>query len=133
VVPLTVSDIRIFLHLLAASVWVGGQLVLAGLVPVLRAGGPEVARAGARRFAALAWVAFGVLVATGVWNLVAIDDPFDGAYRVTLVAKLSLVASSGVAAAVHGHTRSPVWRGVSGAVSSLAAAAALMLGVQLGR
>jgi putative copper export protein len=78
VVPLTVSDLRIFLHLLAASVWVGGQLVLAGLVPVLRRGGPDVARAAARRFAALAWVAFGVLVATGVWNVVALDDRSTG-------------------------------------------------------
>jgi hypothetical protein len=46
--------------------------------------------------------------------------------------KLGLVASSALAAAAHGRTRSRTWRAASGARSSLAAAAALMLGVQLG-
>lgn len=31
----------LFLHLLAAAVWVGGQIVLAALVPALRAAGPD--------------------------------------------------------------------------------------------
>ena len=36
---LTVSwdTIRLFLHVLAATIWVGGQLTLAALVPVTRA------------------------------------------------------------------------------------------------
>jgi putative copper export protein len=32
----TAESIRLFLHVLAASVWVGGQIVLGGLVPKLR-------------------------------------------------------------------------------------------------
>ena len=32
----TIDTIRLFLHILAASVWVGGQIVLAGLVPRLK-------------------------------------------------------------------------------------------------
>ncbi len=30
------DTVRLFLHVLAATVWVGGQLTLAALVPVLR-------------------------------------------------------------------------------------------------
>ena len=32
----TLESLRLFLHVLAASVWVGGQLVLGALVPRLR-------------------------------------------------------------------------------------------------
>ena len=33
------DTIRLFLHVLAATIWVGGQLVLAALAPVLRRAG----------------------------------------------------------------------------------------------
>ena len=63
------DTIRLFLHVLAATVWVGGQLVLAALVPVLRRAG--VVTEAARRFNQVAWAAFAVLVATGIWNIAA--------------------------------------------------------------
>src|SRR4051794_37140730 len=63
------DTIRLFVHVLAATVWVGGQLTLAGLVPGLRALGPDVPRTVARRFNRIAWPAFGVLFLTGLWNL----------------------------------------------------------------
>jgi putative copper export protein len=44
------DTVRLFLHVLAATVWVGGQLTLAALVPALRGFGTEVPRAAARRF-----------------------------------------------------------------------------------
>ena len=72
--PVTTSTIRLFLHVLAATVWVGGQLTLAGLVPGLRELSPDAPRSVARRFSLIAWPAFAVLVATGIWNIVAIDQ-----------------------------------------------------------
>lgn len=60
------EELRLFVHLLAATVWVGGQLVLAALVPALRAAGPGVPAAAARAFSRVAWPAFGVLLVTGV-------------------------------------------------------------------
>jgi putative copper export protein len=37
VLPITWSTVRLFVHVVAATVWVGGQLTLAALVPGLRA------------------------------------------------------------------------------------------------
>jgi putative copper export protein len=46
--------LRLTLHVLSASVWVGGQIVLGGLVGPSRSLGPEAPRALARAFARLA-------------------------------------------------------------------------------
>ena len=62
------DTIRLFLHVLAATIWVGGQITLAALVPVLRRLGADIPRAAARRFNQVAWPAFAVLVITGIWN-----------------------------------------------------------------
>lgn len=83
---------RLFLHVLAATVWVGGQLTLAALVPALRRAGADVPRVAARRFNQVAWPAFAVLVATGVWNVIAVRAQVAGRYETTLVVKLVVVA-----------------------------------------
>ena len=49
-----IHDIRIFQPVLGASVWIGGQLVLAALVPVLRGISDAAPRLAARRFALVA-------------------------------------------------------------------------------
>lgn len=125
------DDVRMFLHVLAATVWVGGQLVLGGLVPALRRAGPEAPRAAAQQFGRIAWPAFAVLVLTGIWNIAAVGDT-DDAYRRTLEVKLAVVALSGVAAYVHGRASSARGRAVWGALTALSAVAALFLGVVLG-
>ncbi len=130
----SLATVRLFLHVLAATVWVGGQIVLAGLVPSLRAAGPDVARAAARRFNRLAWPAFAVLVATGIWNLLDIDvADRSTAYHATLGVKLLVVTVSGVAAALHAGARTRVALATWGAVSGLSALGALWLGVLLQR
>ena len=130
--PIEAADLRLFLHVLAATIWVGGQLTLAGLVPVLRPFGPEATRAAARRFNVVAWSAFVVLVVTGVWNLAAIHvgDASDE-YLVTLFVKLLVVGLSAAGAALHVASRSKAALAVGGALSSLGGLAALFLGIVL--
>ena len=125
------ETIRLFLHVLAATVWVGGQITLAVLVPALRGASPQAPRAAARAFSRVAWPAFGVLVLTGVWN-VAAHPSADGAYRTTLVVKVAVVALSGVAALAHARARTRPAIAAFGALTGLTALAALFLGVLLG-
>ncbi|MFL6161654.1 MAG: hypothetical protein ACJ74U_05445 [Jatrophihabitantaceae bacterium] len=125
------DSIRLFLHVLAATIWVGGQLTLAALVPALRGAGLDVPRRAARAFNQIAWPAFAVLVATGVWNVAAEHDQVHGRYRTTLVVKLVVVAVSGVAAAAHARSRNRTALAVFGALTGLSALAALFLGVLL--
>jgi putative copper export protein len=131
VLPVTTATIRLFLHVLAATVWVGGQLTLAGLVPGLRRLSTDAPRIAARNFNRLAWPAFGILVATGVWNIVAIKPTWDSDYGRTLVAKIAVVAVSGLTAFAHAQSRSQTRLAVFGALTALSALGALFLGILL--
>lgn len=130
-IHVTVGTVRLFLHVLAATIWVGGQLTLAGLVPGLRDLSYEAPRAVARRFARIAWPAYAVLVATGIWNIVALHPSWQGAYGRTLMAKIAVVAISGLTAWAHSASRSRVALAVWGALAGLSALGALFLGVLL--
>ena len=130
--PVTWATVRVFLHVTAATVWVGGQLTLAGLVPGLRNLSPDAPRVVARRFNRIAWVAFAVLVATGIWNILAIDPTWSSEYGVTLTVKLVVVVVSGTAAFLHSIARSKTGLAVFGALSAMSALAAVFLGVMLG-
>jgi putative copper export protein len=125
-----VDTVRLFLHVLAATVWVGGQLTLAALVPALRRMGPEVPRAAARRFNLVAWPAYGVLVLTGIWNVLAVNH-MSASYRTTLIAKVAVVAASGITAVLHARSKRPAGLAIWGALTGLTALAALLLGVVL--
>jgi putative copper export protein len=129
--PVSWDTIRLFLHVLAATVWVGGQLTLAALVPVLRGLGTEVSRTAARRFNQVAWPAFAVLLLTGVWNVLAERSKISGSYETTLVVKLVVVAISGVTAFLHARARGAAGRAVFGALTGISALAALFLGILL--
>jgi putative copper export protein len=102
------DTVRLFLHVLAATVWVGGQITLAALLPTLRRLGADIPSAAARRFNQVARPAFAVLIATGVWNTIAESDHIKGRYQTTLDVKLEVVLLSGVAAAIHATTHNRV-------------------------
>ena len=126
------DTVRLFLHVLAATIWVGGQLVLAALVPVLRRFGDAVT-AAARRFNQVAWTAFGVLIVTGIWNIAAVSPQIShsASYRTTLIVKLVVVVISGITAALHIRSRTARGRAILGALTGISAMAALFLGVLL--
>lgn len=130
-----------FLHVLAATVWVGGQLVLSLIVlPTLRQHLDPAARAlvaprAARRFGNLAnAVLLPVLVATGLAlayhrgvTFGSFDDP---GYGQLLGIKLVLVVASVGLAAAHGiiAARNPGDRRVRAlAVAGLAASVGIVL------
>jgi len=129
--PFTLDTLRITLHLLGVTVWIGGQLVLAALVPILRDIGGDAPKRAAQRFGQVAWPFFGLAVVTGIWNLLEIPSGQSTAYHVTLGIKLLLVVASGAAAFVHTRTTSPAVRGATGGIGLVAALAALVLGVML--
>lgn len=128
--PVDLDTIRLFLHVLAATVWVGGQLTLVALLPALRTAGADVPRAAANAFNRVAWPAFAVLVATGVWNVVAIGDA-GPSYQHTLWLKYALVAASGLTAWLHAAARSRAGLAVFGALTGATALGALFVGMLL--
>lgn len=130
VLSVDLTTVRLFLHVLAATVWVGGQLVLAALVPVLRRAAPDAPRRAARAFNRVAWPAFAVLVATGIWNVLAVGTE-GSRYRTTLVVKLVLVAASGIGALLHAQSKTVTGLAVWGAVTGAGAVGALFVGVLL--
>lgn len=128
----TAESIRLFLHLLAASVWVGGQIVLGGLVPQVRRTNPEALKGIANAFGRVAWPAFGLAVVTGMWNLLAVNPSEHGsAFLVTFGVKIGLVGLAAVATLVHSGARSRLGLALGGAVALVASLAVAYLGVLL--
>jgi putative copper export protein len=147
-IPITSVHVRLFLHVLGACIWIGGQLVLAGLVPVVRrASSPDVLRAVGRQFQRLAWPGYALLLATGIWNLFAVHvTDYSSEQLATLFVKLVLVALSGIGAAFHALMTGPsvsratdeaqlrrrrAVSGVSAGFGLLFALIAAFLGIQL--
>ncbi len=128
----TATTIRLFLHVLAATVWVGGQIALAGLVGTVRKQSAEAPRAVARAFARLAWPAFGVLVITGIWNLTEIDlGNTTTAYQVTVFVKITVAVAAAVFVLIHSLGKTKLVLALGGALGLLCSLAALFLGILL--
>jgi putative copper export protein len=126
------DTLRLTLHVLSASIWVGGQIVMVGLLGPARRAGPDVPAALARAFARLAWPAYAVLVVTGFWNLSTFHwADQSGAWRAVLIAKIVVVAAAGVGSLLHTRATSRAALALWGSVAGLASVAALAMGVLL--
>ena len=126
-----VEATRLSLHVLAATVWVGGQLVVAGLLPTVRSFGADASKAIARAFGRIQWPAYAVLLMTGIWNVVAVHGGQRSVWNVVLGAKIAVVVLAGLAAYLHQRSRTTMWLALWGAVTALASLGALVLGVLL--
>lgn len=127
------DQIRTILHLLGVSVWLGGQILMLGLLPILRQLGADAPKKAAAGFGRVAWPAFGLTVITGIWNILAVDlsDVTTG-YNAVFGIKMILVVITGVAAAMHQSTDKPAIRGITGGLGFVAALGAFILGVTMG-
>jgi uncharacterized membrane protein len=105
----------LYVHLLAMTFFVGGQLVFGlAVVPVLRGDADrERMRAIARRFGYGSLVALGVLVVTG-WAMASHDDLFGDS---TLQWKLTLVGA--VIGLTIAHLRKPKWHALQASILGL--------------
>ena len=118
------------LHVLAATIWVGGQIFLMALVGPLGRVAPAGIAPAARTFAWVAWPAFGVLVLTGGAMMAGAKDESD-AYTMTLMVKLTFVLLSGIGAALHTFLKNPALKGISAGVGLVSALAVVLLGVSI--
>ncbi|HWE54032.1 MAG TPA: hypothetical protein VG435_00895, partial [Acidimicrobiales bacterium] len=122
-----VDGIRLTIHVLAAAVWVGGQITVAGLVPTARRLADDAPRKVARAFSRVSWPAYAVLVITGFWNVSAVSSGQPSAWKVVLGIKIAVVALAGISAFLHSISRSKAGLAAWGAVTSLSSVAALAL------
>jgi hypothetical protein len=117
----TIHTLRLFLHVLAAAVWVGGQLAAVGSTKIA---GNALARA--------AWPAFALVVLTGLWSLAEVDvGDTSTEYQITLFVKVLLAMASGAAAAVNAVGTSRAAVVVGGAIGLVAAIGAMYCGLLL--
>jgi len=124
---------RLTLHVLAAAVWVGGQITVAGLLPTLRTLGEDAPRKAARAFGRVEWPAFALLVLTGFWNLVAVKPSTQSQeWNAVLGIKMVMVLLAGVAVLLHQRSKTRTGLAVWGAIGAVTSLAALALGVFLG-
>ena len=122
--------VRLTVHVLAATIWVGGQIVLAAMTGPLRRVAPDAIAPAARAFARVSWPAFAVLILTGGWMLAGAGGESD-AYRTTLMVKMALVALSGLGAVLHTFLKNPTLKGIWAGVGLMSALGVVLLGVSI--
>lgn len=124
------DDLRTMLHLLGVTVWLGGQILMLGLLPVLRGLGGDAPKKAAAGFGRVAWPAFVLIIITGIWNVFAVDMAnVSFGWSMVFGIKFLLVIVTGLAAWLHQRTDNPAMRGATGGIGFVAALVALVLGV----
>jgi putative copper export protein len=127
----TLDTVRVFLHVLAAAVWVGGQIVVAGVVPGLRkSSGAEGTKSLANGFARVAWPAFVLALLTGMWSLLDNGDT-STEYSVTFGIKFLFYIAAGAAAVAHARTDKRPIIAVTGAIGLVFSLIVMFLGTLL--
>jgi putative copper export protein len=128
----TADSIRLFLHVLAASVWVGGQIVLGGLVPKLRQVAPESLKVAANAFARIAWPAFAVVVVTGMWNILDITvGDMSTEYQVSMFVHVLFAMAAAMFVVIHSVGQTKLALALGGALGLLTSLGAMFVGVLL--
>jgi len=128
----TMNSLRTYLHILAVCVWLGGQIVLAGIVPKLRKTNPDALSNIAKGYTTIAWPAMILIVFTGAWGLAATDAADkSSAYMITLGVKMMLVAVTVIATLIHSNGTTKLAKGLGGAIGLLATLFAAYCGVLL--
>lgn len=126
------DTVRLSLHVTAAAIWVGGQITVAGLLPTVRGFGGDATKKVARAFGMVSGPAFLVLLATGVWNVLADHNGAGNhAWQVVLGVKYAVVALALAATVLHVRAKSPALKGASAGLGLLASLGAVVLGVLL--
>ena len=126
------DTVRLTLHVLAAAVWVGGQIVMTGLVGPARGLGGDATKTLARAFARMAWPAFLVLILTGIWNITAVHaSSATSAWKAVLMAKIVVVIVAGVATGLHQRATTKGQLALWGSVAGTTSVAALVMGILL--
>lgn len=128
----TADSIRLFLHVLAASVWVGGQIALGGLVPKLRQVAPESLKVAANAFARIAWPAFAVVVVTGMWNILDIKvGDMSTEYQVSMFVHVLLAMAAAMFVVIHSVGKTKLALALGGALGLLTSLGAMFVGILL--
>lgn len=122
--------VRLSLHVLAACVWLGGQIIVAGLLPTIRSLGDDAPRKIAQAFGRLSWPAFWLLVLTGFWNYAAVHGSTQSSsWNAAFGAKMVMVAVAGIGVFMHTRATTARTRGIFAGVGALATLVAMVLGV----
>ena len=138
------AEFVLWLHVIAASIWIGGQVTVAAVIPTLRQH-PALVRTVGQKYQMVAWPAYLVLVVTGIVNVgnagLQWSQLLESTVGRTLVVKLGFVGLSGMAAAVHAFlqaprrsaqaTSRPLASALLGSTSLLAAVLAALYGVAI--